>query len=47
MEEIQRDVEVKTSTSQGGSGADGSFRIEFTASTKEVSTTVSGSGQIL
>ena len=28
----------------GGSGADGSFRIEFTAATKEVSTTVTGSG---
>ena len=28
----------------GGSGANGSFRIEFTAATKEVSTTVTGSG---
>ena len=39
-----------TNTTAGGtqasgtSGADGSFRIEFTATTKEVSTTVTGSG---
>ncbi len=30
--------------SYDGSGADGSFRIEFTAATKEVATTVTGSG---
>jgi hypothetical protein len=33
-----------TTTGAGTAGADGSFRIEFTAASKEVSTTVTGSG---